>query len=247
MEVVQKNWFEAWFNTPQYHLLYSNRDYTEADQFITKLVGKLGLNQEHKQLDLACGSGRHSISLAKYSSNVFGYDLAANSIAEAKSKAGHLVKFKVHDMRQPFPDEEFDFVFNLFTSIGYFEDSRDNELVFQNIKASIKPEGKVLIDFFNPEKVIRNLVAEEVIVRGETQFNVRRNVLDGRIIKEITFQDEYGKSKTYHEKVQACRLEEFEEWAKKTSLVLREVYGSYSFEVFDKLNSDRMIMVFECA
>jgi hypothetical protein len=45
-------WFESWFDTPYYHLLYSNRDYTEAENFITKLTADLQLPPQSKSLIL---------------------------------------------------------------------------------------------------------------------------------------------------------------------------------------------------
>jgi hypothetical protein len=45
-------WFESWFDTPYYHLLYSNRDYTEAENFITKLTAELQLPPNSKSLIL---------------------------------------------------------------------------------------------------------------------------------------------------------------------------------------------------
>ena len=52
-----------WFNSSYYHILYKNRDYNEAEHFINNLITKLNLKKNSKILDLACGSGRHSICL----------------------------------------------------------------------------------------------------------------------------------------------------------------------------------------
>ena len=54
-----------WFNSSYYHILYKNRDYNEAEYFINNLITKLNIKKNSKILDLACGSGRHSIYLNK--------------------------------------------------------------------------------------------------------------------------------------------------------------------------------------
>lgn len=74
-------WFEDWFNTPYYHLLYKNRDFTEAESFISLLVKDLNLPQNSKIIDLACGKGRHSLYLNRLGYNVLGLDLSEESIA----------------------------------------------------------------------------------------------------------------------------------------------------------------------
>ena len=32
-----QNWFQSWFDTPYYHILYKQRNNTEAENFIRKL------------------------------------------------------------------------------------------------------------------------------------------------------------------------------------------------------------------
>ena len=46
-ERVKKNeWFEDWFNSEYYHLLYKNRSQNEANLFIKKIVQNLKLDAE---------------------------------------------------------------------------------------------------------------------------------------------------------------------------------------------------------
>jgi cyclopropane fatty-acyl-phospholipid synthase-like methyltransferase len=80
----QKEWFATWFDSPYYHLLYQHRDDNEAQQFLDHLIAKLALASNAHVLDLACGKGRHSITLAQKGFMVVGADLAANSIAAAE-------------------------------------------------------------------------------------------------------------------------------------------------------------------
>ena len=59
----EKAWFASWFDTDYYHLLYKNRDLSEAKSFVGNLCSELKLPQGSKVLDLACGKGRHSRTL----------------------------------------------------------------------------------------------------------------------------------------------------------------------------------------
>src|SRR5438105_8285939 len=118
-------WFADWFNSPYYHLLYNKRDDTEAGIFIDNLCHKLSFRDEAKVWDLACGKGRHSFVLRSKGLNVTGTDLSPESIAFANSHKKDGMDFLVHDMREHFRTGYFDAVFNLFTSIGYFENISD--------------------------------------------------------------------------------------------------------------------------
>ena len=55
-----KDWFQSWFNTPYYHMLYQHRDSKDAELFVQALVKKLAITEGDKVLDLACGRGRHA-------------------------------------------------------------------------------------------------------------------------------------------------------------------------------------------
>lgn len=80
-------WFEDWFNSPYYHLLYSHRDEEEANLFMQHLLDRLKPAPNSRILDLACGKGRHAQFIASKGFDVIGVDLAENSIAEALHKS----------------------------------------------------------------------------------------------------------------------------------------------------------------
>ena len=106
----KKEWFAEWFDTPYYHILYKNRDNHEARVFIKSLVDLLQLPEASSVLDLACGKGRHSITLNEFGYNVLGVDLSAQSIAHANQFSNPSLSFAVQDMRQPIESKQFDAV-----------------------------------------------------------------------------------------------------------------------------------------
>ncbi len=77
-------WFENWFDSPYYHTLYKNRDFKEAEDFIQRLLSELSPDEGSFALDLACGKGRHSITLNNAGLNVTGVDLSRESILHAE-------------------------------------------------------------------------------------------------------------------------------------------------------------------
>ena len=71
-------WFEDWFNSKYYHILYQKRDDKEAEQFLSIL--QKFFKKEDQILDIACGSGRHTIHLNNLGYNTTGIDLSEESI-----------------------------------------------------------------------------------------------------------------------------------------------------------------------
>lgn len=90
-------------------------------------------------LDLNCGIGRHAIHLAKLGYQVVGVDISPRFIARAVELAlEHSVQdhteFLVLDARnvaKGLPGREFDAIINMFTSMGYYDEATDEDILRQ--------------------------------------------------------------------------------------------------------------------
>ncbi|MCD1118069.1 class I SAM-dependent methyltransferase [Chryseobacterium turcicum] len=237
-------WFESWFDTPYYHLLYSNRDYTEAENFITKLTSELELPQSAKIIDLACGKGRHSVFLNKLGYDVLGLDLSRQSIEHNKQFENQTLIFDVHDMRDPIDYTPVDAVFNLFTSFGYFDNEEDDKNVFKSVCNALKKDGYFVLDYLNEEFVRNTLVPETTITRGEIDFKISKEIKDRHIIKNIRFEAD-GKSHHFFEKVKLHTLETIKNYAEESSFERVKIWGDYQLNDFNKDISPRCINLFK--
>lgn len=238
-----ENWFSTWFDSPYYHILYKNRNEEEAQVFMDNITHYLNMPENGTILDLACGKGRHSIYLNKLGYNVTGVDLSENSIAIANESSNESLRFKTQDMREPM-NETFDAVFNLFTSFGYFDTYEDNIKTLKAIKDSINEYGFGVIDFFNSDFIVENLLAEETKEIDGITFNIKRFVENRKIIKEIRFEDK-GESFYFTEKVSAFTLSDFESMMEEAGIYLLEIFGDYKLRKFYKTQSERLIMIFK--
>jgi|TARA_B100000768_G_C11284513_1_gene381278 SAM-dependent methyltransferase len=235
-------WFQSWFDTSYYHILYKHRDYKEAEAFIKNIVTYLNLNKADSILDLACGKGRHSIFLNSLGYDVTGLDLSKNSIEHAKTNESESLHFEVHDMRDVY-ETQFEIVLNLFTSFGYFQDEMDNFKVIQTIKSSLKQNGIGVIDYMNSPLVIDNLIAHNSYESDGIKFELKRNYKDGFITKNIEVNDD-GNSFHFEEKVRAFTFQDFETMLSNAGLHLLDCFGSYKLEPFNNKTSERLILIF---
>lgn len=238
----EKTWFKDWFDTKYYHLLYQNRNESEAENFIKNLTHFLHLENGAEILDLACGKGRHAMILHQLGFEVLGADLSENSINEAKKNEKDGLTFQVQDMREMIPQKQFDAVFNLFTSFGYFEDTSDNVKVIQAVFQMLKSKGILVIDFMNVHRVLDVMITQETKVVSGIQFELHRKYSGTHIIKEINFKD--GEQNfSYQEKVQALKKEDFESLLQNNGFSLMHIFGDYNLNSFDKNLSDRLILI----
>lgn len=236
-------WFTSWFDTPFYHILYKDRDDTEAQHFMDTLTNYLNIPEGGKILDLACGKGRHAIYLNELGFDVTGADLSENSINFAKQFENDTLHFEVHDMCKPF-NKPFDAVFNLFTSFGYFDKDEDNLNTIKAIKSDLNDAGFGVIDFMNSEFVIENLVPEEVKTVDGITFNLKRYVEAGYIVKDISFTAN-GENYNYQERVKAFTLADFDVLFEAANVYLLDVFGDYKLRKFNPKTSERLVMIFK--
>ena len=236
-------WFASWFDSPFYHILYKDRDDTEAHQFMDNLTQYLNIPEGGGILDLACGKGRHALYLNTLGYQVTGVDLSPNSIAYAKQFENDSLHFEVHDMTRPFY-KTFDAVFNLFTSFGYFENEEDNLNTIKAIKSNLNAFGFGVIDFMNSEFIIDHLVAENTKTVDGITFTLKRHVENGYIVKDISFtvdDEEYA----FQERVRGFTLAEFEVLFEQAGVYLLDIFGDYKLRKFDAKQSERLIMIFK--
>lgn len=236
-----KEWFTDWFNTPYYHILYKDRNDTDAQLFMKNITTFLALPKDTHILDLPCGKGRHSVYLNSLGYTVTGYDLASQSIAEAKVFENDTLHFKVHDMRKSLHNS-YGAIFNLFTSFGYFKEDEEDLLILKNIKKGLNKGGYFVFDFLNVDLIKRNLVAAETKTIDGITFEISRKIEDNFIIKTIKFfaDNEYKK---YTERVKFLDETKLKSYFSKVGFTIENTFGDYHLNSFENKTSNRLILI----
>jgi SAM-dependent methyltransferase len=241
---MEKSWFDKWFDTPYYHILYKQRNEDEAQIFMDNLANFLHFQATDKILDLACGKGRHAIYLNTKGLDITGIDLSANSILYAQQFGNERLHFARHDMREVYQAQYFDYVLNMFTSFGYFDTEQENQIAISAIAQNLKRGGKLVVDFFNASKVINNLVEYEQKTIEDITFTITKKISNNFIIKDIRFVAE-KENFHFQEKVQAISLQQFQKYFANANLKITEIFGDYHLAEFDMYKSDRSIFIAE--
>ncbi len=241
-------WYKEWFGA-EYLELYAHRDENEAERHVA-FVEKVMLVPNHPGpravLDLACGAGRHTEKLRRHGFRALGVDLSLTLLAQAPG----LPRTAGDMCRLPFKSASFDWVLNFFTSFGYFETERQNFQVLEEIERVLAPGGRFLIDLFNREQVIKNLVAEETQESGRYRAVIERwfDPSTERVNKRIHLHarddpERPGETiRTFLESVRAYRPDEVTIGLKWAGLEVESLYGNFERESFQH-DSERLILV----
>lgn len=147
--------------------VYQNKKLTKEEiNIVLNLLKKfknLDFNKNRdKILDLACGPGRHSITLAKRSFSVIGLDYSRSFLEIAKKNAKKeniisKIKFIQGDLRNlPFRDFTFKIVLLLGNSFGYFS-HKENIRILKEVYRVLKPNGVFIFDLTDKKNFLKNL------------------------------------------------------------------------------------------
>jgi SAM-dependent methyltransferase len=237
-------WFENWFDTAYYHKLYFQRDEREAEQFIERLITYLNPAPGSLMLDVACGRGRHSLTLAKHGFRVTGIDLSGQSIQAAKEWESDSLEFFQHDMRQPFRINYYDYAFNFFTSFGYFRTRREHDAAIRTIARSIHLNGTMVIDYLNVHYAEDHFTYESDVEIDDYNFHITKWMDEFYFYKKIEVEhDSFSEPRVFTEKVAKFSLGDFTEMLAYQGLQIKEVFGDYNLGTYHLRKAPRLIMI----
>jgi len=240
-------WYEDWFNSDGYELVYDQRDLSEAERLADLIERNLQPQPGADVLDVGTGRGRHARVLAERGYRVTGLDIAEKAIATARERATNRgltsdqITFVQGDMRLPHFQERFDGVVNLFTSFGFFEDEADHQRAVSSMAAALKPGGWLVQDFLNAPYVHAHLVPESEKENGGVHVRQERWIEDNRVRKRITLTKN-GKAHTFVESVRLLTRDDFERMYSEAGLKLIDSFGDYDGSPHSD-KSPRLILV----
>ncbi len=242
---MNSEWFYTWFETEEYLNVYQHRNEAEAEDLVNLILRNISLPGSAKILDMACGTGRHSILFAKKGYSVTAVDLSKNmlSVAQEKAYSENLnINFIQSDLRHFNYSEKFNLILNLFTSFGYFENDDDNLGILKLAYNHLMKNGYFILDYFNGYFLEQNLIRESVDPINNSEIIQRRRIDGNRVIKEITIKDN-GYSKNYLESVRMYYAEELNNMLTEIGFAIEKTFGDFQGSNFDKILSNRIILL----
>jgi len=147
---IPSDWYRSAF-PPEETLARPWADRTAAE--VDRALAMLGAQAGGRALDMACGTGRHALELARRGFDVVGVDISPDLLAIAEADAAEQslkASFVLADLRKLEFDQEFDLVLNLNDgAIGYLETEEENHRTFEVIAAALRPGGGNLLQLPN--------------------------------------------------------------------------------------------------
>jgi SAM-dependent methyltransferase len=148
-EEIPQDWYATAFTGMTAEMAWTERTEQEIRRALTMLRPQGG----ERILDLACGTGRHSLELERQGFSVVGVEISPELVEIAKKDAagqGLKATFIEGDLRELDFEDEFDVVLNLNDgAVGYFETDEENHRTFEVIARALRSGGQNLIQVPN--------------------------------------------------------------------------------------------------
>jgi SAM-dependent methyltransferase len=187
-EQIPDDWYATAFDAASAEMAWTDRTGPEVDR-VAKILQPRG---DERVLDMACGSGRHSLELRRRGFEVVGADISPDLIEIARRDAAEAnldVDFVLADLRDLEFDSEFDLVLNLNDgAIGYLESDEENLRTFEVISRALRPGGRNLIQLPNvlyaKERLPQRswIPATDMIELVEHRWNKKARRLEGKMV-----------------------------------------------------------------
>ena len=227
-------------------ILFHQRRWEKAQEEVTNIISLLKVSPGASVLDLCCGPGRHSLELARRGFSITGVDRTKSYLEKAHKQAETEslgVEFIQEDMRSFCKPNTFDVVINLFTSFGYFEDTKDDKQVITNVYRSLKNRGVFLIDIMGKEVLARKFRERDwyevnnITVLEERKICKNWSWIDNR---RILIKD--GKKEEYKISLRLYSAVELTALLNECGFNQIDVYGDLTGEPYDH-RAKRLILV----
>ncbi len=194
-------WYETLF--ANFGKNYDRESFTQGTLGEVDFVEReLGGEKSRRILDIACGTGRHAVELARRGYRVTGFDLSEGQLRLARQKAtaaGVAVEFQRRDATEPHFAGEFDAAI-MFCEGAFplMETDEKNFAILRHACAALRPGGKLMLTTLSALFPLFHSVKDflEGKESGAVSAKLTFDLMTFRNRAEVTFTDDDGQSQT---------------------------------------------------
>jgi SAM-dependent methyltransferase len=195
-----KQWYEELFQ--DFADKYDREGFTAGTTGEVDFIEReFNFNKEGRILDIGCGTGRHSLELARRGYSVTGIDLAPDMIGKAKTlaqKENLIIDFQVRDARDFNFRESFDIAIMICEgAFPLMETDEMNFAILQNANRSLRKGGKLIFTTLNGLFPLFHSV-KDFVNSGDKEGQSSRDTFDLMAFREHSVyetEDDHGNRK----------------------------------------------------
>jgi hypothetical protein len=216
-----------------------HREEKNAEEFVGGLLALLHPAEDADELKEL----RPNRILVAKGFEVIGGEYPSYSKSETRNFGGQFHTFFTDDMRKPFAKEYFDYVFNLYTSFGFF-DKAEHLWAVLNLSAALGKDGLLVMDYPETESTIKQMIPVKVQENDGIVFGIHQWADEDFVYRNIkVFNHQLGNPLEYTERICRLNLQDFIQLFSNNGLEIEQLYGDHSFNKYQAGDSPRLIIV----
>ncbi len=246
---VMTEWFEHdTFWEAMGPAMFNEALWAAAPRQIDDIQELLGLDPPADVLDLACGSGRHALELARRNFEVTGVDRTSAYLEEAEEHAraeGLEIEWLEADMREFRRESSFELALLMYSSIGLFDERTSNRRVLEHCRASLESGAPLVVETMGKEVLARDFHPRtwEELDDGSL-FLDERQPIDGweRLRNRWIRIHPDGRRERFELDIRLYAGSELEHLLREAGFGSVELYGSLDGRPYDR-EAERLVAV----
>jgi 2-polyprenyl-3-methyl-5-hydroxy-6-metoxy-1,4-benzoquinol methylase len=245
-----KQWYEELFEN--FSENYEKESFTEGTTGeVDFMENEINSNKSFRILDIGCGTGRHSLELARRGYQVTGIDLSGSMIERAEALAGKenlKIEFIVMDARDFDFKESFDLAVMICEgAFPLMETDEMNFSILRNAFSSLKPGGKFIFSTLNGLFPLFHSV-KDFVNSGSDRGESSKNSFDLMTFREHSVyetEDDNGRKKVLKCNERYYVPSEITWLVKSAGFRISEIFGCKlgAFNRNDKLSTEDFEML----
>jgi SAM-dependent methyltransferase len=135
-------------------------------------------------LELACGTGHYLIPLAEKGIDISGIDISGEMLERANQKAfkrNVSINVRKGDIRDFKIDRKFSLILLLGNSLQHLTTRKDVEKCFDAVKKHLMPNGRFIVEVFNPSLKILSRDSDENVLDSVYETDKGKMILTGKV------------------------------------------------------------------
>jgi SAM-dependent methyltransferase len=162
-----------------YDLLYYDKDYAAECDLINRIFKTYGHGHFRDILDLGCGTGNHSLPLARQGYKVVGIDRSSDMLAHARTKAADAelngkTSFYEGDILNIDLERQFDAVLIMFAVLGYQVENSDVLSALRTARRHLRSGGLLIFDVWYGPAVLHQRPSDRLKVIPSPEGRILR-------------------------------------------------------------------------
>lgn len=247
-QLIRSYWEDTsdknWYNSLYFSVLNSEPFVQQKSQFLLQLLQHLDVTPDEWILDLHAERGNIAHQLQKAAYQIDGLDLSPSRVKQAKQLHQNGVVIQLNQSIEQLSTHHYKFAYSLNNHFGQLHNEEEQIEYLQQIATTLRPNGHLLIDFFNIQTLLPTLPLQRFQRAQNVLFQLRARQEEQFICEEVRVQDGHYKG-AYQSKTHIHFRESFEYLFLRAGLRIVRTYGDYEMQAFHAETSPRLILLVE--